>query len=105
MNTQKRTAYYDILKGYAIFLVALGHVIQSFHPDWKENIIILATCSFHMPLFMIVSGKFFLHSLQKTSERAFIVNKVHRLLIPSVSWGLINAIILGGGVFSKTLRN
>lgn len=75
MNTQKRTAYYDILKGYAIFLVALGHVIQSFHPDWKENIIILATCSFHMPLFMIVSGKFFLHSLQKTSERAFIVNK------------------------------
>ena len=32
-----RLLFYDILKAYAIFLVVLGHVIQTFNPEWKTD--------------------------------------------------------------------
>ena len=59
--TNKRILYWDIIKFFAIFCVVYGHAIQNLNPPnrslWDspmENYII----SFHMPLFMIVSGYF-----------------------------------------------
>ncbi|ROT03695.1 hypothetical protein ED388_12660 [Muribaculaceae bacterium Isolate-007 (NCI)] len=46
--------YIDCLKGFAIFLVVLGHVVQNYNlmDSWIFRIIY----SFHMPLFMFMSG-------------------------------------------------
>lgn len=56
----------DILKGYAIIIVVLGHCIQAVYSDWSrldaEKMIIM----FHMPLFMAISGYFAASSLKHT---------------------------------------
>lgn len=47
----------DIMKGIAILCVMLGH------SSWVSNALLTVICSFHMPLFFLVSGYY-----QKTHE-------------------------------------
>ena len=49
----KRQAYWDIIKGIAILLMILGHAILT---SFKAGPVLTAIYSFHMPLFMVVSG-------------------------------------------------
>jgi len=72
VKTISRDEFYDIIKGYAIFLVVLGHVIQNFGLDWQSNGLELFIYSFHMPLFMAVSGHFFISSVDKKSTKEFL---------------------------------
>lgn len=51
-NLQKRIGYIDIARGIAIILMIIGHVIGQ---GKNKNFIF----SFHMPLFIIISGIFF----------------------------------------------
>ena len=55
---RERNRMLDSLKGFAIFLVVLGHVIQTvFAPDsYDSNVIFKIIYSFHMPLFIFISG-------------------------------------------------
>ena len=53
VKNKRRIEYIDIAKGIAIILMIMGHVCS--YGSWKRNIIY----SFHMPLFIIVSGMFF----------------------------------------------
>lgn len=92
-----RNLFYDIVKGYAIFLVVLGHVIQCFMPECEKNSIYLFIYSFHMPLFMAVSGYFFLNSVDKVDTITFLKNKFRHLMLPSLTIGAINCLIIGGG--------
>lgn len=94
-----RDPYFDFLKGIAIWLVVFGHCMQSFYPNWSENWVALAIYAFHMPLFMAISGKFFLSSVSKVSCSTFIKKKFVRLYLPSLCLGIINAIILSGGKY------
>lgn len=48
----KRVEYIDVLKGIAILLVVVGHF-------WKQSIVSYVIWSFHMPLFILISGYFF----------------------------------------------
>lgn len=52
--SRNRISYIDQLKGIAIFLVVLGHVIE--HNAGRDNFLWTLIYSFHMPLFMFVSG-------------------------------------------------
>ena len=92
-----RNPFFDILKGYAIFLVVLGHVIQCFYPNWERNVLELFICSFHMPLFIAVSGYFFLNSVKRKTPCDFFKSKFQHLMIPSLTIGTINAVLYGGG--------
>ena len=79
----------DIIKGIAIFLVVLGHVIQfRFLPEsFDENYLFRMIYSFHMPLFMFLSG----YLVWK--ESLITVNlqkKFRRLIIPFFVWGGIS---------------
>ena len=56
INVLNRLSYVDVLKGYAILLVILGHSIQNTVLDFDGNIVFRVIYSFHMPLFMILSG-------------------------------------------------
>ena len=95
--SSERIDYYDIVKGFAIWLVVLGHCIQTFGSDPEHNKLFLLIYAFHMPLFMMVSGKFFISSCHKYNTSQFLKKKFNRLYLPSLFWGLINLMIIGGG--------
>lgn len=47
--------YIDRLKGFAILLVIMGHMyLFPMHPN--DDFIFRIICSFHMPLFLFLSG-------------------------------------------------
>lgn len=86
-----RVGFIDFTKGVAIFLVLYGHVIQFCTYDdydfWTSPIFKFIY-SFHMPLFMAVSG-FFFKSSTKYSLKEFIKVKFGRLILPVLSWRII----------------
>lgn len=51
----RRINYIDRMKGMAIFLVVMGHV-YFFGLEQSDSIVFKAISSFHMPLFMFLSG-------------------------------------------------
>jgi fucose 4-O-acetylase-like acetyltransferase len=94
-----------IIRGFAIFLVVLGHVIgdkdagtgiRQFYPS---DLMELAQISrfiytFHMPIFFLSSGFSFVYlSKSNHSLLSFIISKVRRLLIPWVCWAPIYYLI------------
>lgn len=88
---KQRLIYLDNLKGFAILLVVLGHCIQAHDISNSYQFLFRFIYSFHMPLFMMVSGYFgykasvvFLKDLKK---------KASRLLVPYFVWGGINILL------------
>ena len=74
MSTAKRDIYWDIIKGVAIFLVVLGHSLQYFYIDSaysNTDFLFSFIYSFHMPLFMVVSGYFAYSSFSKPIYEGF----------------------------------
>ena len=73
----------DILKSIAIFLVIYGHILQygigGGNPP--DTLIFRIIYSFHMPLFMIISG-YFSHSTLTMPFRELILKKGVHLLYP-----------------------
>jgi fucose 4-O-acetylase-like acetyltransferase len=89
-----RIIYLDVVKCWAIFLVLWGHSLSHFssmlaYNNWLYEWIY----SFHMPLFMLISGYFSSHSMSKQFN-TFIKDKAKLLILPVVSWCLISCIYL-----------
>lgn len=83
MNTldKKRIDWLDMARGFAILLVIIGHIEFGGIENWIYT--------FHIPLFFFLSGCTF------NSDYSFIVflkHKIHSLLIPYFSFGLVIAI-------------
>lgn len=94
---ENRIQYFDGIKGLAIILVVLGHVLQrSFGQN--SNIFETIIYSFHMALFMFVSGYF----AYSTKERKlkdivkFVIKKTRQLMVP---------FFLIGGLYSYIFSN
>ena len=90
----RRVAYIDFLKAFAIATVLLGHSVEQLsgdsfwdHPVWSF------LYSFHMPLFMFVSGLFFKSALRK-DFRTVLSSKLIQLGIPSISAFVVGLVIL-----------
>lgn len=74
MKEYKRVEWIDMIKGFGIILVMLGHA--TFPDPIKAEIY-----TFHMPLFFFVSGYVF--SIKKYSDfRTFLVHKLKTLILP-----------------------
>ena len=94
---RKRNLYLDVVKGTAIILVILGHSIQYgngveyYDSDlFYGNILFKFIYSFHMPLFMLISGYLFYYSIKGEKELTrIIVKKTRSLLLPVISFGII----------------
>lgn len=93
METTKRNNYIDILKGICIVLVIFGHCIQygsgaSFRSNslYFENVVFKLIYSFHMPLFIMISGYLFGYSTTKYSIKLNIIKKLRSLVVPIVAW-------------------
>lgn len=90
---KKRNISFDLLKLFAIYLVLWGHCVQELRSyDNNRDLVYLIIYSFHMPLFMMVSGYFSLSSLDLPLGR-FMKKKAVQLLLPCVTWGLIVYIV------------
>lgn len=90
----KRIEYLDFLKFFAIFCVLLGHSTEQIsadifwdHPIWSF------IYTYHMPLFIFLSGFFFKSSLRKNFITV-LKDKSIQLLIPSITAFLIGVIIM-----------
>ena len=89
---EKRNKTIDIIRGFAVFLVLWGHVIQYFTIDgfaFYDNYLYKLIYSFHMPLFMIVSGYLFFNSVSKHSFRTLISKRVKSLGWAMIIWGVL----------------
>lgn len=90
---RERIIYIDRLKGFGIFLVVLGHLIQNNVIDGTSNIIFNIIYSFHMPFFFFLSGYVAYKTTKIDSFKtipSYIKNKGIALLIPMLSWPLIH---------------
>lgn len=90
MGEKKRIEYIDSLKFFAIFLVILGHVVQyGIHyknrDGYLDNPVWSFIYSFHMPLFIFISGFFASHAL-KYDILSLIKGKAINILLPSFVW-------------------
>ena len=86
----------DILKGYAIIIVVLGHCIQTFNPDWRTDNIFVGIYMFHMPLFIAISGFFFVKSADKNTIGTLIKKRFVGIMLPSLTMGVIDVLLIGG---------
>jgi len=87
-----RIIYIDRLKGFGIFLVVLGHLIQSNVADGESNNLFSIIYSFHMPFFFFLSGYVALKTIKINILKEipfFIKNKAISILIPMLSWPFI----------------
>jgi len=84
-NFTKRLDDIDILKGWAILLVVMGHSVPGDMISNMPSVLAWAykwIYSFHMPLFMMASGFLFAYKGAKNTYGKFVSNKFKRLLLP-----------------------
>jgi fucose 4-O-acetylase-like acetyltransferase len=88
----------DIAKGIAIILVVYGHVIQHSMEPWSAqdfflNPVFKIIYTFHMPLFVFISGYLMAYSLNRKSEQDVLKSRCKSLLVPCVFLGVLGTIM------------
>lgn len=94
---QTRNMYLDIVKGVIIVLVVMGHSIQYGNgyvyldgENFYDNSVFKFIYSFHMPIFMLVSGYLFNNSIEKYAPLHLFMKKMRMLIIPILLFGLLD---------------
>lgn len=90
-SINERDSRWDIIKGIAIFLVILGHCIQVMDPEWRVNSVYGFIYSFHMPLFMFISG-FFTKLVGRPTSWRWFIRRTERLFVPCCVHGTLLAL-------------
>jgi len=93
---KQRDVYVDVLKGFAILLVVLGHSVQAYVSGGRfdDNILFRLIYSFHMPLFMFLCGAAAAYS-SRPMNLDFIKRKFLMLVVPFVAWYLVGYFLTG----------
>jgi len=93
----KQRFFIDALKGVAVFLMLWGHCIQyclvSTDLDFFENSLFKIIYSFHMPLFMLISGYLFFFSFSKRNLKDLLIHRVQNLVQPIVFGTIFNFLV------------
>lgn len=91
-----RNRYADTIKGIIILLVILGHSIQYGNGQYYlhnglffYNPVFKFIYSFHMPIFMLISGYYMGISINRHTTFELIYNKICHLLVPVAAFGLL----------------
>ncbi len=83
-----RLKFLDTAKGIAIILVVLGHFLPEGSPHWYV-VMRQVIYSFHMPLFLFISGFVYIYSRKDISYGAFLLSKVRRIVVPYIAVSLL----------------
>lgn len=97
LSQTRERLYWNVIRGIAIFLMLWGHCIQYCALDSfnvYENWIFKTIYSFHMPLFMIVSGFLFYYSFEKRSLKDLLAHRAKGMLWPIVGGTVLNNLLL-----------
>lgn len=91
---KERNYFIDILKGYAILLVIIGHSLQYGcgllnNNQFFSNNIFKIIYTFHMPLFILISGYLFFYSEKKRDLITVIKDKFLTLIIPLLAFCVV----------------
>lgn len=92
MKIKHRNTLLDTIKGMAIILVIFGHCIQyggGQYTNYWDNFIFKLIYSFHMPIFIMVSGYLYYHSLKKYSGKELFKRKIISICIPIFTFSII----------------
>ena len=96
LDINKRIQYLDALRGFAILLVIIGHLIQFNYKSSLENPIFNIIYSFHMPLFFFLSGcTRWVYETKKGGVSTLselwneVKNKFFVLIVPSMTWTML----------------
>jgi fucose 4-O-acetylase-like acetyltransferase len=87
-----RKIWIDAVRGYAISLVVVGHVIQSGSNgdfDFFTHPVFSAIYTFHMPLFMLMSGYVAAASFGRQPFLPLIWSRMRSLLVPILAWTVL----------------
>ncbi len=98
----------DFIKAIAIFLVVIGHIIVFVKPENYNTDFLFKICySFHMPLFIFVSGVITSYSSKSNNFNSrWICKRVKRLLVPYIIWTFIYCILKNNyHIFDKLFVN
>jgi len=88
--SKARSQSADVVKGIAILLVVLGHAIQAGDAAFDRNLLFRLIYSFHMQLFMAVSGWF-----ARPDDSGRLKRDAVRLLVPTVTWYCVQYFVAG----------
>lgn len=80
-----RNTYIDKIRGFAIILVVLGHAIQHTYENFDSNYLFTFIYSFHMPLFMFISG-YVTYKENREPDKEWMRRRTASLLIPFLVW-------------------
>lgn len=81
-----RIQYLDLVKFFTIYLVIMGHVTPAMVDGWTTGKrLIDFIYSFHMPLFMMLSGYFISSKTLSKTVPDFLLTKARQLLLPAVT--------------------
>lgn len=91
MTTSQRDDSFDNLKGFLIFFVVFGHLIQFTRGKTEPWIGYLYTAIylFHMPLFVFISGYFSKRIRAKRTVELFFVYALWQLIISPLTFSLL----------------
>lgn len=91
MEVKKRIEWIDLCKIITMSIVCYDHTLQSIAPEEAlQNSFFVGSISFHMPLFMLLSGYFInLERIRTDKISNFCSSKFKHLMIPAFSWYLI----------------
>lgn len=93
MNAAERIIAFDMLKGLAMFLVILTHILQYIAKQTFDNTLFQIVYVFHMPLFIVVSGYLFRNKLNRPLRYIVFSQFIH-LILPSIVLGGGNTLII-----------
>ena len=95
----ERNIYIDVVKGIAIILVVYGHCIEYYSKEYiydnffYSDIVHKIIYSFHMPLFMVISGYLFSGTIERYSFPCVLQSRFTKLLLPIFIWNSLFLLI------------
>lgn len=94
---KKESFFWDVVKGTAIFLMLWGHCIQYCSKgavNCFEDIVFKTIYTFHMPVFMLVSGYLFSYSFRKRNLTELLEHRMRGMLHPIVMATFLNNVLM-----------
>ena len=91
MSNTNRIFWIDLVKGIAIILVVVGHILQMRLQPLLTGLYEFIF-NFHMPLFLFMSG-YVLKSIIFKANMNYLLDKYKRLMIPCVVFGALNCLL------------